>query len=86
MDSLNIRSKLVDYHVEFRDAAVSRDAVVDAMRHDKKRSGAGLAVVMPCDDWSLLLFTDVIEAEALRALDELPAVLDAARPAPKQSA
>jgi hypothetical protein len=56
------------------------------MRHDKKRSGAGLAVVIPCDDWRLLLVTDVTESEALRALEDLPAVLDAARPAPDQSA
>jgi 3-dehydroquinate synthase len=58
---------------------LAHGAVVEAMRHDKKRSGAGLAVVIPCDDWSLLLVTDVTESEALRALEELPAVLDAGR-------
>jgi 3-dehydroquinate synthase len=52
-------------------------AVVEAMRHDKKRSGAGLAVVIPRDGWSLTLVTDVTEAEALRALEDLPGVLDA---------
>ena len=60
---------------------LARDAVVEAMRHDKKRSGAGLAVVIPSDDWSLLLVTDVAEAEALRALEDLPGVLEAARAA-----
>jgi len=58
---------------------LAHDAVVEAMRHDKKRSGAGLAVVIPNDDWDLLLVTDVAEMEALQALDELPGVLDAAR-------
>jgi 3-dehydroquinate synthetase len=65
---------------------LAHGAVVEAMRHDKKRSGAGLAVVIPCDDWSLLLVTDVTESEALRALEDLPGVLAAARPAPDQSA
>jgi 3-dehydroquinate synthase len=55
------------------------DAVVEAMRRDKKRSGAGLAVVLPVDDWSLLLADDVTEAEALRALADLPGALQAAR-------
>ena len=54
-------------------------AVLEAMRHDKKRSGAGLAVVIPSEDWSLHLVTDVAEAEAARALDELSGALDAAR-------
>jgi len=49
------------------------------MRHDKKRSGAGLAVVLPSEDWSLVLVTDVTEAEAAHALDELSGALDAAR-------
>ena len=62
------------------------DAVVEAMGHDKKRSGAGLAVVIPCDDWSLLLVTDVTEAEARQALEDLPGALDAARAAPGRSA
>jgi 3-dehydroquinate synthase len=65
---------------------LAHGAVVEAMRHDKKRSGAGLAVVIPCDDWSLLLVTDVTESEALRALEDLPGALDTARPAPGQSA
>jgi len=55
------------------------DAVIEAMRHDKKRSGAGLAVVLPAEDWSLFLADDVAEAEALRALAELPGALEAAR-------
>lgn len=54
-------------------------AVVEAMRHDKKRSGPGLAVVIPDDDWSLVLASDVAEAEAVRALDGLPGALDAGR-------
>ena len=66
---------------EIRD--LSPGLVVAAMRHDKKRSGAGLAVVMPCDDWSLILVTDVSEVEALEALEALPAFLDAAELAPK---
>ena len=57
---------------------LAHGAVVEAMRHDKKRSGAGLAVVIPDDDWSLHLVTDVTEAEAYQALDELPGVLEAA--------
>ena len=58
---------------------LGRDAIVEAMHHDKKRSGAGLAVVLPSEDWSLVLVTDVTEAEAARALDELSGALDAAR-------
>ena len=54
-------------------------AVVEAMRHDKKRSGPGLAVVLPLDDWSLTLATDVDEAEALDALAGLRGALDTAR-------
>lgn len=52
-------------------------AVVEAMRHDKKRSGPGLAVVIPEDDWSLVLASDVAGAEAVRALDGPPGALDA---------
>jgi 3-dehydroquinate synthase len=55
------------------------DAVIDAMRRDKKRSGPGLAVVVPMDDWSLQLVTDVAEREATAALTELPEALDSAR-------
>jgi 3-dehydroquinate synthase len=55
------------------------DTVVEAMRHDKKRSGPGLAVVMPAADWSLRLALDVTEAEAYGALAELPEALRAAR-------
>jgi 3-dehydroquinate synthase len=58
---------------------LARGAVVEAMRHDKKRSGTGLAVVIPDDDWGLILATDVIDAEAYQALDELPGALEAAR-------
>jgi 3-dehydroquinate synthase len=58
---------------------IDADAVVEAMRHDKKRSGVGLAVVLPMDDWSLVLADDVTEAEALAALDGLPGALEAAR-------
>ena len=58
---------------------LAHGAVVEAMRHDKKRSGAGLAVVIPNDDWSLVLASDVTEAEAYQALDELPGTLEAAR-------
>jgi 3-dehydroquinate synthase len=57
---------------------LARDAVVEAMRHDKKRSGAGLAVVLPTDDWSLHLVADVTEEEASRALDELSGALNGA--------
>lgn len=54
-------------------------SVVEAMRHDKKRSGAGLAVVLPLADWSLLLADDVTQSEALGALADLPGALRAAR-------
>jgi 3-dehydroquinate synthase len=55
---------------------VSHDAVVEAMRHDKKRTGAGLALVMPLQDWRLVLVEDLTEPEAHRALRDLPAALD----------
>ena len=58
---------------------ISRDAVVEAMHHDKKRSGAGLAVVVPRADFSLALVDDVTPPEALRALTELPGALDVGR-------
>jgi 3-dehydroquinate synthase len=58
---------------------LARGAVVEAMHHDKKRSGTGLAVVIPDDDWGLVLVSDVTEAEAYRALDELPGALESAR-------
>ena len=58
---------------------LAHGAVVEAMRQDKKRSGAGLAVVIPNEDWSLVLASDVAEPEAYRALDELPGALEAAR-------
>jgi len=48
-----------------------RDAVIEAMRHDKKRTGPGLALVMCCDDFRMLQVDDLSEAEALAALDEL---------------
>jgi hypothetical protein len=65
---------------------LAHGAVVEAMGHDKKRSGAGLAVVIPCDDWSLVLVTDVTPSEAFSALENLPAVLGAARRTFDQSA
>jgi 3-dehydroquinate synthase len=55
------------------------DAVIEAMRHDKKRSGPGLAVVLPLDDWTLFLAQDVTESEARGALADLPRALAAAR-------
>jgi 3-dehydroquinate synthetase len=54
------------------------DAVIEAMRHDKKRSGPGLAVVLPLEDWSLALQDDVSASEALHALAELPRALQTA--------
>jgi 3-dehydroquinate synthase len=51
--------------------AAGRAGVIEAMRHDKKRTAAGLALVMCCDDFRLLQVGDVSEAEALTALDEL---------------
>ncbi len=56
-------------------AGLDRDAVVAAMRHDKKRTGAGLALVMPVDDWRLILVDDLGEDEALQALEALPSAL-----------
>ncbi len=58
---------------------VDRDAVIEAMRHDKKRTGPGLAVVLPTRGWSVHLATDVTEGEALDALDDLPGALQTAR-------
>jgi 3-dehydroquinate synthase len=54
------------------------DAVIEAMRRDKKRTGSGLAVVLPTADWSLGLVDDVTPAEAQQALTELPEALEAA--------
>jgi 3-dehydroquinate synthase len=48
-----------------------RERVIEAMRHDKKRTAAGLALVMCCDDFRMLQVGDVTEAEALAALDGL---------------
>jgi 3-dehydroquinate synthase len=50
-------------------------AVVEAMRQDKKRTGAGLAVVLPGGHWRLELVHDFGEGEALAALGELDRVL-----------
>jgi 3-dehydroquinate synthase len=55
------------------------DAVIAAMRRDKKRTGPGLAVVLPRHDWSLDLATDVDQSEAVDALAELSEALSAAR-------
>lgn len=54
-------------------------AILEAMRHDKKRSGLGLAVVLPTGDWALRLAEDVSDGEALEALARLPDTLQAAR-------
>jgi hypothetical protein len=51
--------------------AVGRESVIEAMRHDKKRTGPGLALVMCCDGFRMLQVGDVSEAEAMAALDEL---------------
>lgn len=58
---------------------VSQDAIIEAMRHDKKRSGPGLAVVVPVEDWRLFLAVDITETEARQALADLPGALQAAR-------
>lgn len=48
-----------------------RDSVIEAMRHDKKRTGTGLALVMCVDEYRMLQVADLTEAEARAALDEL---------------
>lgn len=55
------------------------DDVIEAMRHDKKRTGPGLAVVLPRHDWSLHVATNVDESEAIEALRDLPQALAEAR-------
>lgn len=56
-------------HPSLDPAAV--DAVVEAMRHDKKRTGAGLALVMCGDDFRMLRVDDLSEDEAVTALADL---------------
>jgi 3-dehydroquinate synthase len=53
----------------------SEDAVIAGMRRDKKRTGPGLAVVLPHADGSLTLNTDVQEDEARSAIQALPDIL-----------
>jgi len=48
-----------------------QDSVIEAMRHDKKRTGAGLALVMCADEYRMVQVADLSEAEAYAALDEL---------------
>ena len=48
-----------------------RDRVLEAMRHDKKRTGKGLALVMCCDGFEMLQVGDLSESEARAALGEL---------------
>lgn len=57
---------------------LSHEVIVEAMRHDKKRTGEGLAVVLPLRDGSLRLADDVTETEALEALEQLPEALASA--------
>jgi 3-dehydroquinate synthase len=49
-------------------AGMDDDAVIDAMKQDKKRVGAGLAVVMATDGFEMVKAVDVSEAEARAAL------------------
>jgi 3-dehydroquinate synthase len=49
-------------------AGMDDAAVVDAMKQDKKRVGAGLAVVMATDGLEMIKAVDVTEDEALSAL------------------
>jgi 3-dehydroquinate synthase len=79
LDEILVRLLLPTLTSAARIDDVAHGAVVEAMRHDKKRSGAGLAVVIPNDDWSLVLVSDVTEAEAYQALDELSGALEAVR-------
>lgn len=58
---------------------LNHDGVIEAMRHDKKRTGPDLAVVLPRDEWTLHLATDVKESEAIAALRDLPRALAEAR-------
>jgi 3-dehydroquinate synthase len=60
--ALNVHPKLDD---------VGRRAVVEAMLHDKKRTAAGLALVMCADDFRMRSVDDLSEAEAFVALGEL---------------
>jgi 3-dehydroquinate synthase len=48
-----------------------REAVIEAMRHDKKRTGAGLALVMCADGYRMVQAGDLSETEARAALDQL---------------
>jgi 3-dehydroquinate synthase len=50
-------------------------AVVEAMKQDKKRTGTGLALVLPDGDWSPRRVDDLSEEEATRALMHLPEML-----------
>ena len=49
-------------------AGLDDAAVIDAMKQDKKRVGAGLAVVMTTDGLEMVKAVDVTDAEALAAL------------------
>ena len=51
--------------------ATGRAAVIEAMRHDKKRTGAGLALVMCADGFRMLQVADLSEHRSVAALDEL---------------
>lgn len=45
--------------------------VIEAMKHDKKRTGADLTLVMLADGYQMMKVTDLTEKEALDALNEL---------------
>ncbi len=61
--------------VPLDERSLDPQAVVAAMRQDKKRTGPKLALVMLCDDYRLELVQDLEEAEAVAALGEMRGLL-----------
>lgn len=51
-----------------KNLAVNPDVVIDGMKHDKKRTGVGLALVMVKNNYEMLQVNDVTEQEAKSAL------------------
>jgi 3-dehydroquinate synthase len=63
---LLFEGSLLDEHVP---ATLDIDVVIDAMKHDKKRTGEGLVLVMAADGYEMVKIDDLSEAAAREALE-----------------
>lgn len=79
-DSLARKVLLENIVVRPRKAHLNPERIYKAMQMDKKRVGAGLALILMREDYSCLKVTDLTFEELSRAIEELAELLEVSKP------